>query len=80
MGDFVPLLREFGPLVAAVMFFIWRDWQREGRLQTRVETLEKDFRAVVIPLTESVTVALTRNTEVLEQNVKVMRDVEKALR
>ena len=79
MGDFVPILREFGPLAAAVAFFVYRDWRREDRLQTRVETLEKDFRDVVIPLTESVTTALVRNTEVLEENIKVMRDVEKVL-
>ena len=25
------MLREFGPAVAAIAFFIWRDWKREER-------------------------------------------------
>lgn len=79
MGDFLPILREFGPLVVAVIFFIWRDARREDRQQTRIDALEDEFRNVVIPLTKAVTGALVRNTEVMEENIKVMRDVEKVL-
>lgn len=78
MGELLPtLVKQYGPLVAALAFFVWRDWRREDRLQTRVETLERDFRDVVIPLTENVAITLARNTEVLEENIKVMREVEK---
>lgn len=77
MGEFLPLIKEYGPLVAAVAWFMWRDWKREGHQATRINSLENEFRSVVIPLVEKVTEALTRNTEVMEENIKVMRDVQK---
>ena len=50
--DFVSLIREFGPWVAAVVFFIWRDFKREERLLGRIIILEDQQRGVILPLVE----------------------------
>jgi hypothetical protein len=66
------LLQNYGPFVAAVVFFIWRDFRREDRLSTRIKELEDEQRQVILPLVKSCTEVITKNTQVMEQNVKVM--------
>ena len=42
MDDFMDLmwlLKQFGPLLIAVTFFLWRDYRLEDRLAARIETL-----------------------------------------
>lgn len=60
--DFLQLLKDFGPLAGAVLFFIWRDWKREDRLTTRIEKLEDETRKVIIPLVEKATAVIAENT------------------
>ena len=38
--DWGLILQEMGPIAGVIVFFIWRDWKREGRLVERVEKLE----------------------------------------
>ena len=47
MMEYVGLLKDFGPLVGVVIFFIWRDWKREENLVERVQKLE-DFNTEVL--------------------------------
>jgi hypothetical protein len=72
LSDMGWLLQNYGPFVAAVVFFIWRDFRREDRLSTRIKELEDEQRQVILPLVKSCTEVITKNTQVMEQNVKVM--------
>ena len=72
LSDMGWLLQNYGPFVAAVVFFIWRDYRREDRLSTRIRELEDEQRKVILPLVTSCMEVITKNTQVMEQNVKVM--------
>ena len=72
LSDMGWLLQNYGPFVAAVVFFIWRDYRREDKLSTRIKELEDEQRQVILPLVQSCTEVITKNTQVMEQNVKVM--------
>jgi membrane protein implicated in regulation of membrane protease activity len=79
LGDLGWLLETFGPLLVAVIFFIWRDYRREDKLTRRIEQLENEQRAVILPLVRETTEVIVRNTEVMQQNVRVMERLEHAL-
>ena len=72
LSDMGWLFQNYGPFVAAVVFFIWRDYCREDRLTTRIKELEDEQREVILPLVTNCTEVITKNTQVMEQNVKVM--------
>jgi hypothetical protein len=77
LSDMGWLFQNYGPFVAAVVFFIWRDYRREDRLSTRIRELEEEQREVILPLVKSCTEVITRNTQVMEQNVQVMENALK---
>jgi hypothetical protein len=79
LGDLGWLLKNFGPLLVAVSFFIWRDYRREDKLTTQVKQLEAEQRDVILPLVRETTEVIVRNTEVMQQNIKVMERLEHAL-
>ena len=79
LSDMGWLIQNYGPFVAAVVFFIWRDYRREDRLQTRVRELENEIRDIILPLIISCTEAITKNTQVMEQNSKVMERLESVI-
>jgi len=60
------LLKNFGPMVGLIVFFIWRDWQRETMLNTRIENLEKYQREVLESLVTKATTALTQTSDGLK--------------
>jgi hypothetical protein len=65
--DYLDILKQFGPFLGFVVFFIWRDWKREERLSSRIEVLEREHREVIIPLVEKSTEAIVHNTQVIER-------------
>ncbi len=65
--EFLELLKQFGPLAGAVLFFIWRDWRREDRLTSRIEKLEDEQRSIILPLVEKSTTVIAQNTLVMER-------------
>jgi hypothetical protein len=73
------VLKTFGPLLVAVIFFIWRDYKREDKLSKRIEQLETEQRDVILPLVRETTEVIVRNTEVMQQNVRVMERLEHVL-
>ena len=73
------IVQQYGPLIAVITFFIWRDYCREDRLSTRVKELEDEQRQVILPLVTSCTEVITRSTQVMEQNTKVMERLEKVI-
>lgn len=62
----IMLLREFGPVVGVILFFVWRDWKREDRLSSRIESLETYQRETLVDLLKKTTIALTHNAECLK--------------
>ena len=79
IADFGWLLKNFGPLLLAVIFFLWRDYRREDRLLTRITVLEDEQRTVILPLVQNCTEVITKNTQVMEQSSKVMERLEHVL-
>lgn len=72
--EFARLAHDFGPVLGVILFFIWRDWQREDKLQTRVAKLEEYQQGTLLKLVTDTTVALTQNSEFLK------RAIERAIR
>jgi len=70
------IIRNLGPLVGVIVFFIWRDYRREDKLLTRVQELEDEQRKVILPLVKDCTAVVAKNTLVMEQNIKVMERLE----
>jgi len=79
LADFGWLLKNFGPLLLAVIFFLWRDYRREDRLLTRINVLEDEQRTVILPLVTNCTEVITKNTQVMEQSSKAMERLEHVL-
>jgi len=59
----VDLIQNYGPAVAAIAFFIWRDWKREERTTAQNDNLNVFIR-------ERLTTALEENTEALTRMVE----------
>jgi hypothetical protein len=72
MTDLWLLLRQYGPLVLVVGFFLWQNWLRELRMSNRINKLEDEQRKVLLPMVE-------RCTDVISQNTAMMERLEKAL-
>ena len=66
VADAIALIKQFGPLLVAVVFFIWRDWKREDRLMKRIDKLEDEQRNVILPLVRQCTEVIAENTTVME--------------
>lgn len=75
--DWQAMLRELGPLMGVILFFIWRDWKREARLSERVEKLEDYQKETLVQLVEKGTAALVQSSEVIRW---VCRGLERASR
>lgn len=67
VSDLLWLVKQFGPFLIAVLFFMWRDWQREDRLTTRINELEDEQRKVVMPLVEKCAAVIAQNTAAIER-------------
>ena len=67
LADAIALVKQFGPMLVAVIFFIWRDWKREDRLMKRIDKLEDEQREVIMPLVTQCTSVISKNTEVMDR-------------
>lgn len=63
--DWQSMLRELGPLMGVILFFIWRDWKREARLSERIEKLEDYQKETLVHLVEKGTSALVQSSEII---------------
>jgi hypothetical protein len=57
----------FGLVTVALIFFLWKDWKRENRLQDRVEALEQDQKDIILPLLEKCTTIIVQNNTLMER-------------
>jgi len=65
MTDYLTVLKDFGPYIGVILFFIWRDWRREEGLVERVKTLEQFNTEVLVSLVKETTAVIAANTEQL---------------
>lgn len=72
LNDLLLMLKQYGPLVLVVGFFLWQNWLRELRMSRRITKLEDEQRNVLLPM-------VARCTDVIAQNTKIMERVEKAM-
>jgi hypothetical protein len=63
--EFMDMVKDFGPLVGIILFFIWRDWRREENLVSRVMKLEEFNTEVLTGLVKETTAVIATNTEQL---------------
>jgi hypothetical protein len=73
--DWASMLRELGPLMGVILFFIWRDWKREARLSERVEKLEDYQKDTLVHLVEKGTTVLVQNSEVMKWVGRVVENL-----
>jgi hypothetical protein len=64
--DAISLIKLYGPTLVAVVFFLWRDWQREGRLSQRIDALQEEQRDILLPMIKEATAVISKNTTVIE--------------
>ena len=56
--QFLEIIKEVGPYAAVMLFFIWRDYTREDRLERRVDTLNEFVRVELMDALEKTNTAL----------------------
>ncbi len=56
--QFLEIIKEVGPYAAVMLFFIWRDYKREDRLERRVDTLNEFVRVELMEALEKTNTAL----------------------
>ena len=74
LSDLWLLLRQYGPLVLVVGFFLWQNWLRELRMSKRISKLEDEQRQVLLPMVERCTDVIAQNTAMMERLEKVLED------
>ncbi len=62
----VEILKDVGPFIGIIIFFVWRDWRREEKLYDRVERLEDYQKQILENLVEKSTAALTQSSECIK--------------
>jgi hypothetical protein len=72
MIEMSDLLRDFGPVIGIILFFIWRDWKREDILQERVTRLETYQQETLVKLITDTTQALAQNSEFLKWSGRII--------
>lgn len=77
--DYVELLKDFGPLIGVIIFFIWRDWKREENLVERVTKLEDFNTEVLTNIVKEQAQVIATNTEVIKVNTEQMRAIAEAI-
>jgi hypothetical protein len=71
-SDAILLIKQFGPFLLAVVFFLWRDYKREDRLSNRLDHLEDEQREVILPLVKDCSIIIAKNTAVMERIEKYL--------
>jgi|WetSurMetagenome_2_1015567.scaffolds.fasta_scaffold55140_2 hypothetical protein len=69
LGDSGPIL---GPVFVVVVFFLWKDWKREARMQKQIDKLEADQKEVTRPLLKECVAVIAQNTVVMTRLERMM--------
>ncbi len=60
------LIKLIGPWATLIIFFVWRDYQRENAHRARIVALEEFQRTVLQDLVLKATTALTQSSECIK--------------
>jgi hypothetical protein len=77
--EFIGLLKDFGPLIGILLFFIWRDWRREENLVDRVQKLEDFNTEVLSNMVREQAAVIATNTEVIKANTEQIRQLSTSM-
>ena len=69
---FMEVLKQFGPFVALLVFFIWRDKQREERLGARLDAMQDRYAVTMETIVKD-------NTGAMESMAEAARGTSQAL-
>jgi len=67
------VVEQYGPVVGLVIWFVWRDSKREGRMADRINALESHQKETVEALVQSTTEALLRNSDSLRDMTEAIK-------
>ena len=73
--NWLPLLRDFGPVIGVLIFFVWRDWRREDRLSARVEKRETYQKETLGQLVEKSTESIAQSSEIIKWVGRILERV-----
>ena len=69
------ILKEYGPIIAFMAFYVWRDYRRENLMGNRITSLENFQKEELIQLVKEVLVALVNNTDVLKDFCEIKKGI-----
>ncbi len=72
MDVWLELAQNAGPVVAAICFFVWRDWKREQSMTETLDEREQFIRTQLITIIERTSVAVQNSTD-------AMRDLQRSV-
>lgn len=64
--EYLQILKDFGPILGVILFFIWRDWRREDRLLDKISQLERFQQEQLLKLVEKTNTVVQQNTDQLK--------------
>lgn len=64
--EYLQILKDFGPILGVILFFIWRDWKREDRLLSKIEKLEDFQQEQLLKIVEKTNTVVAHNTDQLK--------------
>jgi hypothetical protein len=67
---FIAVMKEYGPFVALIGFFVWRDYKREQSLGKVITELQEFQRNTLLTLIQKTTEAIMACTNAMEKCVK----------
>ena len=72
--QWLPLVKQYGPWLVILAFFIWKDWKREIRHENRANALQDEIRGTLLTTLVNSSGVVTKNTEVLTRVEKRLDD------
>lgn len=72
MDMWLDLLQEAGPVVAAICFFVWRDWKREQNMTESLNERDHFIKTQLLEIIERTVVAVQNSTD-------AMRDLQRSV-
>lgn len=77
MTELKILMEKFGPIIAVVAFFIWRDYAREKSMTATIKELESYIKTTLLEAMLKTTGALTETTGALKDNSRAIDELSK---
>ena len=72
VANILEFVKVVGLPLALVLFFIYRDYQRESNLSKRITEVEDFQRKTLQDLVAETTAAIVKSSEIVERNTEVM--------